>query len=300
MAAGLREVFRGHDLRFVDRLTPEAHAWCDALLIGGGSFLYAPLAMPASLEAAVQAKPIAYVGVGVEGDVHPQHLGLLRRAACFFPRSLPKGVALDPSLRVTAVTPDLAFAARPIAVPRRPTKRLLFVPNAEVLPHRSSPSWVRPAWGYFASEATQALDELLKDGWSVTLAPFCSDRRTRDAWACAALAAECEGRVKIRQLDDVWLGAATLPDVSAEFSNASVVATQRYHGAIVAALTSTPCVSVHHHDKLLGAPASRHVPYYGVTKGALLEAIRAAQPLPDVDRSGAFDQMRAAVENALG
>ncbi len=296
MADGLRAILPGHTLRFVSRLTKDELGKADLLIVGGGSFLYAPLNMEPGVEEVLPYVKVVYAGVGIEGDVHPDHAALMARAEGVFARSNGAGVPK------VSLVPDLVYAlsqgrSKGFSQP----KSLLVLPNSETLPNRCSPVYVRPAWEYFKSEFCQFIDEIVAAGWSVTFAPFCDDNRRRDSWAAAELIGHCDKRHKLKQLGPDWVKDGSFSTVAMEYERHSAVLTQRFHGAVIARATSTKCVVVHHHDKLgkLDPRSFSLVPFYGVRKDLLHAALEnVPQPEKATDLT-AFDELRAAVTNAI-
>jgi len=302
MAAALRHILAGHVIKFVDKLKLVDVQTAQVVLIGGGSFLYAPLHGDEATKVALASKPVIYVGVGSETDIHDEHVKLLKRSTAAFTRSKTPSAAFLAAAPHAVTLPDLSLCLNSVTnqTPMS-AKKLLVVPNSEVLPHRSAPSYKRPAWEYFKSEACQAIDALVSDGWSVSMAPFCDDAAVRDVWACAEITANCERRAKIRCLTPEWIGDGSFDSISKVFADVSVVLTQRFHGAIIAQLTGTPCVIIHHHDKLkqLGSEVATKVPYYGVQKDMLLDSIKNAQVPVNSTDPGLFAIVRDAVNIAL-
>lgn len=300
MAEALRRILVGHELKFVSYIKNSDLADVDLVIVGGGSFLSFPLKMDGAAFASIGKKPIVYVGVGAETEVHSEQTWHIQRASAVFVRSTPSESFT--SVRTDAILmPDLSLALQTTSFVKRPNRQILFIPNAQVLPTRTSPNWERASWDYFKSEAAQALDELIVAGWKVTMAPFCDDANRRDSWACAELIAHCSERHKIHCLDASWYGDAAFEKVRPAFDAASVIVTQRYHGAVIAQSTGAPCVVVHHHDKLarIDSTVAKLVPYYGVQKNALKSAIESAEVPASVANLGAFAEVRDAVEKAL-
>ena len=300
MAEALRRILVGHELKFVSYIKNSDLADVDLVIVGGGSFLSFPLKMDGAAFASIGKKPIVYVGVGAETEVHSEQTWHIQRASAVFVRSTPSESFT--SVRIDAILmPDLSLALQTTSFVKRPNRQILFIPNAQVLPTRTSPNWERASWDYFKSEAAQALDELIVAGWKVTMAPFCDDANRRDSWACAELIAHCSERHKIHCLDASWYGDAAFEKVRPAFDAASVIVTQRYHGAVIAQSTGAPCVVVHHHDKLarIDSTVAKLVPYYGVQKNALKSAIESAEVPASVANLGAFAEVRDAVEKAL-
>jgi hypothetical protein len=67
-------------------------------------------------------------------------------------------------------------------------------------------------------------------------------------------------------------------DPNAMLIQHSVVLTQRFHGAPISQATSTPCVVIHHHDKLarVSSDVAKLVPYYGIQKHLIINAVNNA------------------------
>lgn len=300
MAEALRSLLNGHELKFVDSIKDVELKQHDLVLIGGGSFLSMPVSMDGQAFHTIARKPVIYVGVGAETDVHHDHEHLLKHASAVFIRSAPS--KQFSAIRSDALlTPDLSLALAAPSFVKRPSKEILFLANSQVLPTRVSPNWQRAAWDYFKSETAQAIDELIAGGWKVTMAPFCDDVNHRDSWACAELIAHCVERRRVRCLDATWYDDAAFSKVRPTFDAHSVVVTQRYHGAIISQATGAPCVVIHHHDKLarIDPSVAKLVPYYGIRKDVLVSSIETAEVPAAVTNSASFAEVRDAVEKAL-
>src|SRR5580658_9365612 len=86
-----KKLLPDNELVFVDRITKDTTG--DALIIGGGSFLNAPInanhyhdgAKALTLEEPIFEKPLAYIGVGAGNkrhlDLHIDHEILIRKAS---------------------------------------------------------------------------------------------------------------------------------------------------------------------------------------------------------------------------
>jgi polysaccharide pyruvyl transferase WcaK-like protein len=300
MAEAMRSLLVGHELKFVDHIKHAELEQHDLVLIGGGSFLSMPVSMDGTSYTAISKKPVIYVGVGAETDVHHDHERLLKHASAVFVRS-PASKQFAAIRSDAVLTPDISLALASPSFNKRPDRELLFIANSQVIPTRVSPNWQRAAWDYFKSETAQAIDELIVGGWKVTMAPFCDDVNHRDSWACAELIAHCVERLSVRCLSATWYDDAAFSKVRSAFDAHSVVVTQRYHGAIISQATGVPCVVVHHHDKLarLDPTVAKLVPYYGIHKDVLVSSIETAEVPTPVTNSGIFSQVRDAVEKAL-
>ena len=301
MAEALRQILFEHELIFVDTIRLKDLDAADLVLIGGGSFLYAPIRYEskAAWGTLHDWKPVIYVGVGSETDIHSEHEKLLKKASAAFTRtqnSHPKWVAAAPTN--TAILPDLTMCLKATPNALTNAKRLLYIPNAELVPARSAPAWKKPAWEYFKSEISQAFDELIADGWTITTAPFSAASGMRDQWAAFEVTAMCDKRWKVKSLDESWL-TRTFEQITWEYNKHSVVLTQRFHGAVIAQVTQTPCVVVHHVDKLEQMYGCQKVSYYGVRKDLMLDAIKNAYRPVNPVVPATFAIVRDAVSFAL-
>lgn len=302
MSEALRKIFPAHNLQFVDIIRNDALAETDLVIIGGGSFLSFPLTIDKLASKSIFDKPIVYAGIGAETDVHQDHIPHLQRACGVFIRSLP-------SKQFATIRPDaeqipdlsLTFVDDIANVNKRQDKLLLVLPNAEVVPDISSPNWKHVAWNYYKSECAQALDVLIDNGWNILMAPLCADVFKRDSWAAAELAAQCLKRNKIQILSDDWFKDASFEHIRIPFERAAVVLTQRFHGAPISQITSTPCVAIHHHDKLanISPNIAKLIPYYGARKDLIISAVLSAKTPIICERNKLFSQIQQVVEKAL-
>jgi polysaccharide pyruvyl transferase WcaK-like protein len=279
MAEAIRKIFNEHEIKFVSHLKSLDYQWCDILIIGGGSFLSMPLNCDGIVWSRLNEKPIFYVGVGAETEVHLDHQRLLSLAKSVFIRSIPSE-SFKNICPLAIQIPDLSLALCDFSfsVKNRKNKSLAILPNAEVVPDRESVHWKRAAWEYFKSECSQAIDELIFDGWNITMIPLCVDENRNDEWAAAELAANCVKRNKIKILPSSWMGNMSFQEIKKPFEQHSVVLTQRFHGAPISQATSTPCVVIHHHDKLarVSSDVAKLVPYYGIQKHLIINAVNNA------------------------
>jgi hypothetical protein len=97
-----------------------------------------------------------------------------------------------------------------------------------------------------------------------------------DTWAAVELIAQMEKRHQDYFLPalPVGIGAAT-----ALISRYQTVITQRFHGIVLAELTQTPYVAIHHHDKLKFSQPNngKFVSYYNCSKHTLIDNFNQAQ-----------------------
>ena len=287
-----------YDFTFTNELTKEAVAASDAVLFGGGSFLDNPIRAESGAIYGIESRPILYVGVGLETEIHREHQELLQRSRLVATRSGAGANKVKDALRV----PDLAYALGPRRTGRDAEalgdRRMLFLPNVAVLPTREDPQWKHAAWTYFKSECAQFLDDAILSGWKVSFFPMCRSEKLDDVWAATEILSQMRHRER-RLLSEAHVGCAE--EAVELFSQQSVVVTQRFHGSILANMAGTPSVTVAHHDKL---SAGASVPYYGATKKGLMDSVEVSQRYrsirPPVPGIADFETLIGAVRKIIG
>jgi len=277
-------LFPQYQFTFTDYITVEQAANADVLFVGGGSLLDGAIESEAGSQ--YRPLPVLYLGVGTETAVHPDHQHMLGKALLVATRT--KGTTFTHPKLIHC--PDLVYALKANVGPP-PTKKLLFLPNAHVVPSHNDPHWKHKAWEFFKSEVSQFLDLAVNDlGYQVTLYAMCRNESTNDLHA----AAEIHNMVVAKPAVSVsTYQARSFGQAIHFFGQFSHVVTQRYHGIVLSNLANRPVVSVWHHDKLKAN--SSLVPYYGATKHDLLVQLDAARANP-VDSD--FTKFKAAVERA--
>jgi polysaccharide pyruvyl transferase WcaK-like protein len=266
------------DFKFVSRLTKSDVDAVEAVFFGGGSFLYAMPNVDDDVD--LRQKKVYYVGVGTETDVHPFHALAMMTAgvvATRTPQFIDKINVMTMGRANVIGIPDIVFAVPKVSVqPKRKPKTLLVIPNSELIPRASDPHWKHVSWEHYKNEFSQVLDHFTREGYSVSFRSMCDNAHMTDEWAAAELVARMDGRrSKMSKAPAMTsMNLATLP-----YLLTSVVVTQRLHGAVLAEMTNTPYVIVHHHDKLKTFEPCRGVkhPYYETSKASMIEAISNAE-----------------------
>lgn len=254
---------------FTDQITQQHLAGIDAIFLGGGSFLGEPLKTQIPLSD-LQKYPLFYIGVGTETDLHPSHqflLSLAKLVAIRTNANYERQLGINPN---TIVIPDLVYALPNSfwRVDKTPNS-ILFLPNINTVPDWKEPHYKHAGWDFFKNEVAQALDVLLEQGWNIDFFPMSAEPRRNDEYA----AAEIINRMTIRKPQ--ILQETILPKVLALFASYQLIITQRYHGAVLADLAYVPSITIHHHDKLK-TTFGAHLPFYGLSKGDLLQKINDA------------------------
>lgn len=293
----LEGLFPELDLTFTNHIS-SLHGY-DAVFIGGGSLLDGKPTFTGEALRQLEAAKIFYLGVGTETDIHPIHQNLMGKAQLIATRTLPtkKLAELNPNI---IYIPDLVYSLYQERVADPNPKSVLILPNFLVTPQNQDPNWKFAAWNYFKSEFSQFLDHLVAEKYQVSFAPLCTDYKINDAWAGIELTNQMARRNNYNiSLED------NLPAIIAKIQEYSVVVSQRYHGNILAQMARRPHITLCHHDKMKTDyfQEGQYLPYYGLTKRMLIDAVvqaeqtKLASPLP-LDR-GLFDNLRFQVMKKL-
>lgn len=287
------------NIKFVSRIEEQDLEGVDAVVFGGGSFVYARPHVTHEAMVKILTMPVFYVGVGVEKTIDPAHQRLMKRAHAVFTRST-ESLDLVRAYNPTAEhAEDIVFSLHDEAAPvETAEKTILVMPNLETVPKWSSPHWMHVAWDHFKDELAQALDVLVSEGWTVSFLPSCRNASMDDTWAATEVLARMEKRSACKVLD---VPEADVACISSVVSKHQVVVTQRYHGAILAKLSGRPCVMVHHHDKLknIFPAAEQNVSFYASSKAVLLDAIKDASEQTVASFNTDFSKITEAIKEKL-
>jgi hypothetical protein len=117
----------------------------------------------------------------------------------------------------------------------------------------------------------QFLDWLVENNYHPSLFSMCKDRKADDSWAGAELISAMNKR---SQACISLAQPKNFSELSKLVSAHSLLITQRFHGIILAEMTQTPYLAIHHHDKLLPSNATEgtFLSYYNCSKHLLIEA----------------------------
>lgn len=269
--------------RFVNCLTKEDIDKCDVIFFGGGSFLDNPIQR--TVELSEINKPILYIGVGLETNIHSEHVQLLSRAKLIAARSSSDKIS---SIQI----PDLVYS---IAVEngKPKDKTLLFLPNTFVLPKNSDLNWKFSAWNHFKSEVSQFLDEMIEDHWDVRMYPMCQADKADDCWAAGEILGMMRNRSRHILVQEPFPNVSeAMFRVIRLIRDSSIVFTQRFHGIVLSNLLDRPYVSISHHDKL-----EPDISYYGMCKKDLHNLLKSKRNSAKCNRN--FDILKREVARVL-
>jgi polysaccharide pyruvyl transferase WcaK-like protein len=271
-----QHLFPDFEFMFTEHIVPKMLENVDAVFFGGGSFL---LGRPQISEDAIKElknKKVFYLGIGVESEIHPTHMELMTGATMIATRSPEQIDKLKLFNKNVSYIPDLVYSLQSkIVLSKKKTQSVLIMPNVNVVPQRSDPHWRHASWAYFKSEFTQFMDWLVENGYDPTLLSMCRGIEVDDDWAAQELIGHMEKRNHkyLFQPNIAGIGAVT-----SVVSRYNILVTQRFHGIVLAEMTRTPYVAIHHHDKLkFSQPSSgTFLSYYNSSKQSFITAFEHA------------------------
>jgi polysaccharide pyruvyl transferase WcaK-like protein len=290
-------LFPNFNLTFKNSFSTIDLVGIDAVFIGGGSFLEGPLNINQTTLEALKKKNIFYIGVGTETNIHSMHSDLIRIAklvAIRSPESIDKVLQLNTNV---IVIPDLVYCLDPTISKTKIPNSILVLPNISLVPRWSDPHWKHAAWDSFKTEFAQFLDELVLAKHTIHFLPLCNNSKLDDNRAAYEIInAMYSGHSKM-----LLSPITSLQEVTTCISQHEAVITQRYHGIVLSNLVDTPCLTIHHHDKLKNAHGIS-ISYYGISKSVLVGGLEKVESkishiLP-IDRN-MFTELIRKVENAL-
>lgn len=260
------ELLDEHKLTFMDTM-PQDPSKYDYLVVGGGSFLDQPVQGPEC------SLPVAFISVGTR-KVHPSWNPYLSRARTIITRD----EASEDKLRGYGCHvhrfPDLIFYLPPMNADffRAPCKpRLLYLPNAHLVPKRTSPSYVSAAWEWFADQMAEILGEL-SQAYQISFSAMCSNNSENDLWAAGGIVSRMENRGDV-DWNRCINNACPIGAFETMILQSDLIITQRLHGYVFAKNYSKKVVTIGHHDKMLDVISSTfpgdvgsYMDYYGFSK----------------------------------
>lgn len=273
-----KKLFPNYEFVFQNNIKLQDLQDIDAVFFGGGSFLLeAPLITTDAL-VKLKTMSIFYLGVGVEADIHPVHMTLISLAKMIATRSsdqLDKLKMLNPNV---IWIPDLVYSLQDqVEKSEKISRSVLILPNISVVPHHAEPYWKHASWSHFKSEFAQFLDVLREDGFKIDFLSMCRGNKDNDDWAASEIIGHMAHRGKLL-LDEQPAG---IEQVTKLISKYNVVITQRFHGIVLAEMTKTPYMAIHHHDKLkFTKPSSgSFLSYYNISKQSFFDTFNSTVKL---------------------
>lgn len=268
--SAFRKLFPDYEFVFENNIKLQDLQDIDAVFFGGGSFLLAAPIITTEALAKIKTMPIFYLGVGVEADIHPVHMTLISLAKMIATRSSDQVDRLKQLNPNVMWIPDLVYSLQSqIQKSEKINRSVLILPNISVVPHHMDPYWKHTSWLHFKSEFAQFLDVLVEGGFKIDFLSMCQGNKDNDDWAASEIIGHMGHRNKLL-LDEQPVG---IEQVTKLISKYNVVITQRFHGIVLAEMTKTPYMAIHHHDKLkLTKPNSgAFLSYYSSSKQNLFD-----------------------------
>jgi len=241
----------------------------DVVFFGGGSFLLEKPIISDTAFQELKSKKIFYIGVGVEGEIHPDHKDLMFNALMIATRSPNQIDNLKLINKNVIYIPDLIYSLQSqvkLSPKLNYGRSVLIMPNISVVPRRSDPHWKHASWAYFKSEFAQFLDYLIDDEYHINLFPMCKGISLDDDWASAELVSHMNNR-NCYYIHPACNRPQNIKEITSLVSRYDVVITQRFHGIVLAQITNVPCLSISHHDKI---KSEHSISYYGLSKDKLI------------------------------
>jgi polysaccharide pyruvyl transferase WcaK-like protein len=260
-----RALFPDFQFTFTDKINEAILKDQDAVFFGGGSFLDQVLSIQTSALPLLKTKPIFYLGIGTEIDIHPIHLDLLKIAKLIVIRSSAKLDFLKSINPNVIIAPDLVYyqsLIQPSSSQKKIDKSVLILPNISVLPQGDAPHWKHMGWEYFKFEFAQFLDQLIDDKYQIKFFPMCKSKYLDDDWAATEIFCKMRHRKSLYLLEK---RTETIEETINLFSQYETIITQRYHGIVLAEIAKVPCMTISHHDKLKNGDKD-HLSFYGFNK----------------------------------
>jgi polysaccharide pyruvyl transferase WcaK-like protein len=268
-----QKLFPQYHFIFKDTINAQDLQNVDAVFFGGGSFLLDQPRIAKDAYDGLLTKRIFYIGVGVETNVHPTHITLLKRACLIATRSLDQVgrlKALNPNVMWI---PDLVYALQDQVQSSevRDPRAVLIMPNVSVLPQTFDPYWKHMAWQHFKSEFAQFSDWLIENEYQPFFMSLCRATELDDDWVCSEIIGHMAHRNKYYLIDKQTSGIEQTTSLISKFG---FIITQRFHGIVLAEMTRTPYISIYHHDKLkVATPGEgKIVSYHNTSKHSLISA----------------------------
>lgn len=269
-AEAFKNLFPQYNFIFINNFNDvELLTRADAVFFGGGSFVYSKINIDANLMPLLNSKKIFYIGIGVENNIHPDHLSLMKNAKLIATRSSFNFVK---DINSNAIfVPDIVYSLQKLVNKSvKIDKSVLIMPNIYVVPKWNDAQWKHSSWNYFKSEFSQFLDVLISDGFKINFLAMSSNDTIHDHFASYEIMNMMSNRNIRYQLDDDYQSFA---DITKLISSYSLVITQRFHGVVLSEMCRVPYLGVHHHDKLKNSIPHEcdSISYYGINKQSLLD-----------------------------
>lgn len=266
-----RNLFPDYSFTFVTKFNAELINKADAVFFGGGSFLYAKPNISDSDLKLLKEKKIFYIGVGIETDIHPIHIDLMKIALLIATRSIEQVDRVKQINSNTRFAPDIVYSLQSKVVSNAvKDKSILVMPNISVVPKWNDIQWKHSSWNHFKSEFAQFLDLLVEDGYSLNFFSMCKNKQLDDDSAASEIINMMVHRNNTYQVQNSPKDFASVTKLLSQYK---LIITQRYHGIVLSEMVRVPYVAIHHHDKLKNSVPheGKYISYYGTYKQELFD-----------------------------
>ena len=263
-----KQLFPTYNFIFTDHITASHLKNVDAVFFGGGSFLTDSPKISAEALDILKKLRIFYIGVGTETKINPVHQELMKLAKLIATRS---SVNIDSVKEInpnTILIQDLVYCLPEQSCSNKIKDSILVIPNILVVPKWSDPHWKHVSWDFFKTEFCQLLDEYCKQGYNIKFLPMCIN----DHWNDQNAAVEIINRMTEGKGSFILNKSVDIQSAIETISKYELVISQRFHGTVLARLARTPCLTIHHHDKLKNI-GDYSLSYYGLSKSNVIEQI---------------------------
>lgn len=261
-----KKLFPEFNFTFTNYITVKQLNSNNAVFFGGGSFLYADI--KSEDKELLFSKPIFYIGVGVEDDIHSTHIELMKIAKVIATRSELTFHKVKSINNKTYYIPDIIFCLDKNISYNKIKNSVLVIPNSCVLPKHDDKNWKYASWNYFKSEYAQFLDVLIENNYNIHMFPMCTNHKNHDHLASAEI------------INSMKYGSYNfmLPEINESikiidlFSQYEHIITQRFHGIVLADIVGVNPLTISHHSKLDYSLTNNYrLSYYNCSKAVLLD-----------------------------
>jgi polysaccharide pyruvyl transferase WcaK-like protein len=264
-------LFPDYNFTYVTFLTKDILEKNDVVFFGGGSFLYDSVKINNEDLPLLKSKKIFYIGVGVEKDIHPMHVDLMKSAKFIAVRSADQLDAVKQINNNAKFVPDIVYSLQSKVVSSKAkNKSILVIPNISVVPRWNDPQWSHSSWNHFKSEFAQFLDILVEDGYNINFFSMCNNRSLDDGSAASEIINMMSHR---NNTCKIYNSPQDLASITQLLSQYQLIITQRFHGIVLSEMARVPYLAIHHHDKLkYSVPhEGKYISYYGTYKQELFD-----------------------------
>lgn len=265
------KIFPEIEFVFHDNIKLETLENIDAIFFGGGSFLLGQPKITEDALRAIKIKPIFYIGIGIETEIHPIHLELMGLARLIATRSIDQVDRVKLINSNTIWIPDLVYSLQSdVVISPKLERSVLVLPNISVVPSHDNPHWAHVSWSHFKSEFVQFLDILSQEKFKINFLSMGQSDKINDDWAAGEIISHMNHRDKYLLKEE----STNIKEITKIISQYSLILTQRFHGIVLSEMVRVPYIAIHHHDKLKFSKPSEgtFLSYYSCSKQNFIDS----------------------------